>query len=92
MKIEGMAHDRKGGAVIVTDSVHYWVDGRDYWEDEFSNKEVVAIGKIVIRGDNPVFLDTSEVKSQGIPVSTVEQLEANRNRHWIIISKIELKK
>lgn len=28
IEIEGLTANRKGGAVVVTDSIHYWIDGQ----------------------------------------------------------------
>lgn len=86
--ITGMAYNRKGGAIIELDSIHYWIDGMEYWEDEYVNKKVTVKGQINIRDDNPVFLDTSDIKMQGIPVYSEEELNNNLYRTWLIRTEI----
>jgi hypothetical protein len=44
----------------------------------------------VERNDNPVFLDTGKIVSQGIPVETQEELDAQQSRWWIINARYEL--
>ncbi len=90
IEITGTAYDRKGGAVVATDSIHYWIENKNFWENEFLNKKVIIKGTLVKRNDNPVFLDTSEIKSQGIPVYSKEQLEAQKGRFWIKNAKVNL--
>ncbi len=85
VEISGTAYDRKGGAVVATDSVHYWIENKDYWEDEFLNKKVIVKGTLVKRNDNPVFLDTSEIKSQGIPVYSKDEYEAQKIKRFIFL-------
>ena len=91
-EIRGTAYNRKGGAVVATDSLHYWIEGRSYWEDKYLDKTVIVKGELVLRNDNPVFLDTGELKIQGIPVHTREELENNRKRYWLKDVKISLAK
>ena len=91
-EIQGIAYNRKGGAVVATDSLHYWIDGKDSWEDQYLNKTIIVKGIIEKRNDNPVFLDTGELKMQGIPVHTRQELKNNRNRYWLKEVKISLAK
>lgn len=94
-EIQGIAYNRKGGAVVATDSVHYWIEGKSYWEDKYLDKTVIVKGELLLRNDNPVFLDTGdtgELKIQGIPVHTQEELERNRKRYWLKDVKISLVK
>jgi hypothetical protein len=44
------------------------------------------------RDDNPVALANDDVISQGIPVETEAELEANRERLWIVDAEVSLKK
>ena len=88
--IKGIAYDRKGGAVVEHKSIHYWIEGKDSWEDKYLNKTVIVKGTIVEKNDNPVFLDTSDVKMQGIPVKTEEELQSMSGRLWIINAEISL--
>lgn len=90
MPMTGLPVNLKGGAVFVCDGTHYWVDGLDYWEDRFLEKPIKIWGEIVIRYDAPVFMDTSELVSQGIPVYSEEEMKAKSKRYWIINSKYEL--
>ncbi len=89
-QIRGLAYDRKGGAIVECNSVHYWIQGKDYWEDKYLNKTVIVRGTIIKRNDNPVFLDTGEIKVQGIPVKTEEELQTMNSRFWIINAEISL--
>lgn len=91
-EIQGTAYNRKGGAVVATDSLHYWIEGKSYWEDKYLNKTVIVKGELLLRNDNPVFLDTSEIKVQGIPVGIHENIENNRKRYWLKDVKISLAK
>ncbi len=91
-EIKGTAYNRKGGAVVATDSLHYWIEGKNYWEDKYFDKTIIVTGELVLRNDNPVFLDTGKLKVQGIPVHTQEELENNRKRYWLKDVKISLAK
>jgi len=90
MPMIGLPVNLKGGAVFVCDGTHYWVDGLDYWEDKFLEKPIKIWGDIVIRYDAPVFMDTSKLVSQGIPVYSEEEMKAKSKRYWIINHKYEL--
>lgn len=89
MPLIGKAQNQKGGAVLVHESGTYWIEGLNSWSNEYQDQPVRVWGEIVLRSDNPVFLDTSEVVSQGIPVETQAQLETNQNRYWIINATYE---
>lgn len=91
-EIRGTAYNRKGGAVVATDSLHYWIEGKSYWEDKYLNKTVIVKGELLLRNDNPVFLDTGKLKVLGIPVHTQAELENNRKRYWLKDVKISLAK
>jgi hypothetical protein len=84
--------NRKGGAVIDVHGEHYWIDGMDSWDDKYRDKMVVVTGKLEPRDDNPVALANDDVISQGIPVETEAELEANRERLWIVDAEVSLKK
>lgn len=90
MPITGIAHNQKGGAVIVADDVTYWIDGLTGWEDRYAGNPVRVWGEVVVRNDNPVFLDTGSVILQGIPVESEKSLRANQQRFWIVNAKYEL--
>ncbi len=90
MPITGIAQNQKGGAVIVTDNVTYWVDGLMSWDDRYTGQPVRVWGEVIVRNDNPVFLDTGNIISQGIPMESKESLRANQQRFWIINAKYEL--
>ncbi len=87
--IRGIAHDRKGGAVVHTDSVDYWMEDLSFWEDQYRDQEVVVTGTIEARDDNPVVSNESEEISQGIPVDP-EQLDNMKTRYWIINATVQL--
>lgn len=87
---EGMAYNRKGGAVVQTDSLEYWIQDQHFWSEDTVNKRVHVKGEYEKRDDNPVFVDTADVAVQGIPVETPEQAEAMKWRHWIRNAEITL--
>jgi hypothetical protein len=90
MPLTGIAHNQKGGAVVVVEDVTYWIDGLMSWEDRFVGNPVRVYGEVIVRNDNPVFLDTGSVISQGIPVESEKSLRANQQRFWIVNAKYEL--
>lgn len=90
MPLTGIAQNQKGGAVLIANDVTYWIDGLMSWEDRYSGQPVRVWGEVIVRNDNPVFLDTSEIISQGIPVESEKNLRANQQRFWIINAKYEL--
>ncbi len=90
VELSGIALNRKGGAVLDVDGEHYWIDGKDSWDDEYLNKTLKAIGKVESRDDNPVVLANDEVISQGIPVETEAELEANKSRLWFIATEFTI--
>lgn len=90
--VKGIALNRKGGAIVESNSKQYWIDGLDSWEDKYLNKIVIVKGNIENRSDNPVFLDTNDVKVQGVPVNTEEELKNMKSRTWIINAEITLEK
>ena len=94
MEVVGIAANRKGGAVVIsnTNGEHYWLEGLDSWSEEFHNKEVAVTGQLEERSDAPIFMDTSEIKSQGIPVYNEEQMESQAKRFWIINPSYQLVK
>ncbi|MBK9592407.1 MAG: hypothetical protein IPO32_13250 [Crocinitomicaceae bacterium] len=90
MPLTGIAHNQKGGAVVVVDNVTYWIDGLLSWEDRYAGNPVRVWGEVIVRNDNPVFLDTGSVISQGIPVESEKSLRAHQQRFWIINARYEL--
>jgi hypothetical protein len=46
----------------------FWIDGLNSWDSKFEGKNIAVWGDVVQRDDNPVFLDTGKIVSQGIPV------------------------
>jgi hypothetical protein len=90
MPLTGIAHNQKGGAVVEVDNVTYWIDGLMSWENRYIDQPVRIWGEVIVRNDNPVFLDTGKIISQGIPVESEESLRANQQRFWIIHAKYEL--
>lgn len=90
IEITGIAYDRKGGAIVDSKSIHYWIEGKESWENKYLNKKVIVKGLLDIREDNPVFIDNSEIKAQGIPVSSEKELEKNKKRFWILKPEISL--
>lgn len=90
MPLTGIAQNQKGGAVVVANDVTYWIDGLTSWDDRFANKPVRVWGEVIVRNDNPVFLDTGSVISQGIPVESEKSLRANQQRFWIVNARYEL--
>lgn len=90
MPLTGIAQNQKGGAVLIANDVTYWIDGLMSWDDRYSGQPVRIWGEVIVRNDNPVFLDTSEIISQGISEKSEESLRANQQRFWIINAKYEL--
>lgn len=90
MPITGIAQNQKGGAVLDTDNRTYWIEGLHSWDDQFVGQPVRVWGEIIVRKDNPVFLDTGKVVSQGIPVESEEELRAQQQRYWIVNARYEL--
>lgn len=92
--IRGIAVNRKGGAVVISNEngKHYWIDGLDSWPDEYNDMPVAVKGQLEERNDAPVFMDTSEIKSQGIPVHSEEEAENQSKRTWILNATYELVK
>lgn len=90
MPILGVAQNQKGGAVLDTDNGTYWIDGLDYWNDYLVGQPIRVWGEVVVRNDNPVFLDTGVIVSQGIPVESEEELRAKQQRTWIVNARYEL--
>lgn len=90
VEIVGTAYDVKGGAIVQTDSVDYWVEGMDCWEEKYFQKKVKVIGELKYRKDNRVFVDTGELTIQGIPVKTKEEMDSYPDMVWIVPIKIEL--
>lgn len=90
MPITGIAENRKGGAVLVTDNQTYWIENLHSWDDQLLGRPVRVWGEVIVRSDNPVFLDTSKEVSQGIPVETEQELRGQQNRFWILNPKYEL--
>lgn len=91
--IEGTAHNRKGGAVVlnVVNQQDYWIEDLDFWPDSLVNQTVIVTGILEQRSDAPVFMDTSELKSQGIPVYSEDQAEEASKRLWIKNANWKLK-
>ena len=90
MPLTGIAYNQKGGAVVVVEDVTYWIDGLMSWEDRFVGNPVRVYGEVIVRNDNPVFLDSGSVISQGIPVESEKSLRAHQQRFWIINARYEL--
>jgi len=90
MPLSGMAQNLKGGATVESNGKRFWIEGLNSWDDQYVDKPVKVWGEIVIRYDAPVFMDTSELVSQGIPVYSEEDMKAQSKRYWIINPKYEL--
>lgn len=90
MPITGIAENLKGGATVSTRGERYWIQDLHSWDDRYVDKPVRVWGTIEIRYDAPVFLDTSEIVSQGIPVESEEEMKAQSKRYWIVGAKYEL--
>lgn len=88
--IIGIAQNQKGGAVVIKDNQTYWIQDLLSWPDDVVGKPVKIWGEIDIRNDAPVFIDTSNVISQGIPVENAEEANRVSKRIWIIIHHYEL--
>lgn len=89
ISVKGITHNRKGGAVVESNSIHYWIEGKDSWDENYLNKKVSVNGLLSIKKDPSVFLDTNEIKVQGIPVYSEEDLEKSK-KYWIIKANIKL--
>ena len=89
IELTGIAYNRKGGAVVDVDGTHYWIEGLDSWEDRINEQKVKVSGVLATRADNPVIPDTLSEIAQGIPTPP-DQLEANRNRYWVLNASWEL--
>ncbi len=85
--IEGIAYNRKGGAIVECESIHYWIEGKDHWDDEYESKKVLVKGNMITSIDHRVFLDTNEIKYQGIPVNSEAELRSF-NKMYIIKNAI----
>lgn len=92
MPLNGLAQNLKGGATVESNGKRFWIEGLDSWNDQYVDKKVKVWGEIVIRYDAPVFMDTSELVSQGIPVYTEEEMKAQSKRYWIANARYELLK
>ena len=90
MPVTGVAENLKGGATINTKTHRFWIDDLMSWEDRYLGNPVRVWGDIEIRYDAPVFLDTSENVSQGIPVESEEEMKRQSKRYWIVNAKYEL--
>ena len=90
MPLSGLAQNLKGGATVESNGQRFWIDGLASWDDHYADKPVKVWGEIVIRYDAPVFMDTSELVSQGIPVYSEEEMKEKSKRYWIINPKYEL--
>lgn len=90
MPIIGIAQNQKGGAVLIKDNQTFWIDKLSSWDDKYLNNPVKVWGEIEYRNDAPVFVDTSETISQGIPVESEAEKERLSTRIWIINAHYEL--
>ena len=90
--IKGIAHNRKGGAIVECNSTHYWIKEKDSWDKTYLNKKVTVKGILSTEIDYTIFLDTGELKKQGVPVYSEEQLEKNNKKNWINKAVISLSK
>lgn len=90
MPIQGIAYNQKGGAVVQTETKTFWIDGLSSWDSKFEGKNIAVWGDVVQRDDNPVFLDTGKLVSQGIPVHSEEEMRNQQNRFWITNARFEL--
>lgn len=90
MPIEGIAYNQKGGAVVQTETETFWIDGLHSWGAEYEGKKVAVWGDVMMRNDNPVFLDTGKIVSQGIPVHSEKEMRSQQSRTWIVNARYEL--
>lgn len=86
----GIAVNQKGGAVLLYQDQHYWIDGLNSWPESYLNQQVKVWGTLEYRNDAPVFLDTTTVISQGIPVETKEDYRSQAQRLWIVDANYKL--
>jgi hypothetical protein len=90
MPVTGIAQNHKDGAVLATKTQDYYIQNLHSWEDRYLENPVRVWGDVEIRYDAPVFLDTSEIVSQGIPVESEEEMKRQSKRYWIVNAKWEL--
>lgn len=90
MPIIGIAQNQKGGAVLIKDNQIFWIDKLLSWDDKYLNNPVKVWGEIEYRNDAPVFVDTSEIISQGIPAENEAEAERLSTRIWLINAHYEL--
>ncbi|MBK9191967.1 MAG: hypothetical protein IPM77_10875 [Crocinitomicaceae bacterium] len=90
MPIEGIAYNQKGGAVVQTETATFWIENLPSWDSKFEGKKIAVWGDVMMRNDNPVFLDTGKIVSQGIPVHSEEEMRNQQNRMWITNARYEL--
>jgi hypothetical protein len=46
--IVGMAQQAKEGAIVKSDSGHYYVDGLDEWDEKYYGKKVKVTGRLIV--------------------------------------------
>lgn len=83
----GIAANEKPGAVILVDSMTYFIDLMDSWPDKMLDKKVIVYGDIVKRLNPYVFIaKTPEERAsrQGIPVDNKEEYERMKYNYFII--------
>jgi hypothetical protein len=90
MPVIGIAQNHKDGAVLDAKSHLFYIQDLHSWEDRYLGNPVRVWGDVEIRYDAPVFLDTAEIVSQGIPVESEEELKRQSKRYWIVNAKYEL--
>lgn len=90
INVTGKAYNQNGGATLVSNDITLWIEGLHAWSDAYNEKKVRVWGNVVLRNDNPVFLDTVKAIPQGIPVSSENELESNKTKYWILDAEYEL--
>ncbi len=60
--LEGKANDTKIGAVILVDGTHVYVEGLEYWPQDFINENVTLFGKLVVKS----YGSKGEIKETGV--------------------------
>lgn len=88
--ITGIAYNVKGGAIVQTDSMDYWIEGKESWEEIYYEKTIKVTGLLSLTEDSRVFVDTADIKIQGIPVKSKKEKDSYPKMVWIKPSRIEV--
>ncbi|MCP4439851.1 MAG: hypothetical protein GY810_12980 [Aureispira sp.] len=95
IQIEGLALDRKGGAVVEVGTRHYWIMGVHSWDDEYLNQTVCVEGILSVYTDPAIFIiKEDEPIKQGVGYTELEAslLSDNaKNKYSIKDAKVTLK-